>query len=148
MIKTTDRSRQVLYRIMDANANRAMEGLRVCEEVARFVLEHQSLTRRLRTIRHALALSMRKLSGAALLALHRDALQDVGRLFGSRRYTPGRWRELLLANGSRVKEALRVLEEFSRLLDGASAPRFQQIRFRFYAWERAALAELARLRYH
>jgi len=148
MKRLNDRTVQVLHRVLDANTNRAMEGLRVCEEVARFLLEHRQLTRRLRAIRHELAMGIHRASGSKPLMRHRDVPHDVGRLFGSRRYAPGRWQELFLANSSRVKEALRVLEEFSRLLDGVSSDRFQRIRFRFYAWEQAALAALARLRYH
>ncbi len=143
-----ERSVRVLGRILDANTNRAIEGLRVCEEVARFILEHRPLTRRLRTIRHELARAVHRLDLVVPLTPQRDVPHDIGRVFRGRRYTPGRWQEVFLANASRVKEALRVLEEFGRLLDVSSALYVQRIRFRFYAWEQAALAELARLRYH
>ena len=40
-------------RIIDANLNRSREGLRVCEEVARFHLSSPQLTRELKSVRHA-----------------------------------------------------------------------------------------------
>ena len=49
-------------RIIDANLNRAREGLRAVEEYARFVVEDAAATERLKTLRHDLA---RAASGAA-----------------------------------------------------------------------------------
>ena len=43
-----------LLRILDANSNRSREGLRVCEEVARFVLNSHPLTKDLKRLRHAI----------------------------------------------------------------------------------------------
>ncbi len=45
-------NKALLYRIIDANINRAVEGLRVVEEVCRFILRSRSLTNRLKIIRH------------------------------------------------------------------------------------------------
>jgi len=45
---------QEIYRVLDANFNRAREGLRVTEEVARFILEDPQLTARLKDLRHRL----------------------------------------------------------------------------------------------
>lgn len=148
MIGAGTHSAQALTRILDANHNRAMEGLRVCEEIARFLLEHHLLTRRLRAIRHELGRTLGETDGAVPLVAARNVRRDMGRAFRSGRYRRGHWQTILLANASRVKEALRVLEEFGRLRDDALAHRVQRIRFRFYDWEQAALAALVRLRYH
>jgi len=43
-------------RIIDANANRAREALRVMEDAARFILNHQPLCAALKSLRHDLAL--------------------------------------------------------------------------------------------
>ena len=43
-----------LYRVMDANLNRAKEGLRVCEDICRFVYDQRQWTSGLKTIRHQL----------------------------------------------------------------------------------------------
>ena len=41
-----------LLRIIDANLNRAREGLRVCEDISRFALGDKTATRALKSIRH------------------------------------------------------------------------------------------------
>ncbi|MGB2975863.1 MAG: hypothetical protein WBD18_07480, partial [Phycisphaerae bacterium] len=46
--------RQSVYRILDANANRAREALRVAEEAARFALERADLAEALKRLRHDL----------------------------------------------------------------------------------------------
>ncbi|MBC22660.1 MAG: thiamine phosphate synthase, partial [Phycisphaerae bacterium] len=46
------RSMQPLMRVIDANANRAREGLRVLEDAARFCLEDVQLTTQAKTLRH------------------------------------------------------------------------------------------------
>ena len=45
------RSNGVL-RIIDANLNRALEGLRIIEEIVRFILQDKRLTGYLKAIRH------------------------------------------------------------------------------------------------
>ena len=41
-----------MKRIIDANLNRVSEGLRVVEEIARFILSDEKLTGELKLIRH------------------------------------------------------------------------------------------------
>ena len=43
-----------ICRILDANLNRAQEGLRVCEEYVRFALEDPVLSQELKNLRHRL----------------------------------------------------------------------------------------------
>ena len=63
-------------RIVDANLNRSAEGLRVLEDVARFVLNDAALSQQLRTIRHNLADAGRSLG--IILLEERDSEHDVG----------------------------------------------------------------------
>ena len=51
MKKSPDKS---LYRILDANFNRAKEGLRVCEDLCRYVWNQKTLTRAFKDLRHEL----------------------------------------------------------------------------------------------
>src|SRR5262245_1949771 len=69
-----------LARIIDANANRAREALRVMEDAARFGLDDASLVEGLKAIRHALMAALHDLpiDRAALLAA-RDTEHDIGR---------------------------------------------------------------------
>jgi thiamine-phosphate pyrophosphorylase len=69
-----------IYRIIDANLNRSREGLRVCEEIARFVLKSPSLTRELKTIRHRISDVARvRPVGQSVLSESRDSDRDVGK---------------------------------------------------------------------
>src|SRR5580693_7214640 len=64
-------------RLLDANANRSREALRVLEDYARFILDDQSLSSELKHLRHDLAALLRPLLPNAIL--HRDTPGDVGR---------------------------------------------------------------------
>ncbi|MBI3615931.1 MAG: hypothetical protein HY211_05370 [Candidatus Omnitrophica bacterium] len=140
---------RIYLRVLDANLNRAREGLRVCEEVARLVLEERRLTRRCQQIRYDLGRLSQQMSrahplnGSALLKA-RDARKDVGR--PAIRGTPAAHRgirDLVTANSQRVQEALRVLEEFTRLRSSPIiAKAFSALRFRVYSVEQDLLSRL------
>jgi thiamine-phosphate pyrophosphorylase len=138
-------TRSALLRVVDANLNRAHEGLRVCEDLVRFILERPRHVRSLRGIRHALtpqALGLARFSTALLQA--RDSVRDPGR-----RFIPSRVdsvEALLLINFQRAKESVRVLEESARLLAPRHAGGLQQLRFRLYDVERDLLLDVAALR--
>ncbi|OPZ89103.1 MAG: Thiamine-phosphate synthase [candidate division TA06 bacterium ADurb.Bin417] len=122
------------YRVLDVDFNRAREGLRVLEDCARFYLEEAELTGALRDLRHRLSrLTLETFPRAALLA-GRESERDLGRNFKS----PDRrdWTELVQANSLRVSEALRSLEEVSKVLGPDSTPAYQELRFRFYQLEK------------
>ncbi len=142
------RHRDVL-RILDANFNRSREGLRVCEEITRFILQDKNLTRALKKNRHAVSACLKKLplSPAELLA-SRDVRGDIGK--GSSRLEAGRrdFLDLFLANAERAKESLRVLEETSKLIDGKTSVNLKKIRFHVYAIEKRTLPKLEALRHH
>jgi thiamine-phosphate pyrophosphorylase len=139
--------RAAALRIVDANANRALEGLRVCEDIARFHLGSPGLCARLRALRHGAASALSRLPfrpGELLKA--RDSARDPGRSAPSAG-VPSLER-LLLINFQRVKEALRALEETARLLAPRHARAFQRLRFRTYEVERDAVLRVAALRHH
>lgn len=125
------------FRVLDANLNRAREGLRVCEEVARLVLGDTPLTRRCQRLRYEVDGAGRLLPRSKLLQA-RDSRRDVGRpgRRGSAR-PHGHCRDLAAANLRRVQEALRVLEEFSRLVRPAASRSFGSLRFKAYSLEQS-----------
>ena len=128
------RKRSVL-RMIDANANRALEGLRVCEEVVRFHLEVPESFKELRALRHALAQEIRRLPVTpAELVEARESGRDIGRSASSA--SVGSLERILLMNFQRAKEALRTLEECTRLLAPRQTANFQRLRFRIYHVER------------
>ena len=122
-----------LLRLVDANNNRACEGLRVLEDVARFKLNDAALQKKLKQFRHTLRLDIPK---AALW--QRESVLDVGaKSAGQKKLSAA---DLVSSNAKRVQEALRVLED---ALPRESA-RFQKIRFHIYSIEQMLLGKLAR----
>ena len=119
-------------RIIDANANRAVEGLRVIEEILRLIMEDEKNTRKIKQIRSKIRQSIKQLG-----LLEREAGKDVG----SRSYTRSESSRIDLlavfsANVKRVQEALRVLEEFSKLIDEKQGKVFKALRFESYCLEK------------
>ena len=137
-----------IYRIIDANLNRSREGLRVCEEIVRFGLSSPALTKELKDVRHAVSLVAKKhYKKAGALTAARDSISDVGRI--SKKPSEMRRQgldDIFTANAQRVKESLRVLEEFYKLEDKKTSTLFSRLRFRVYEIERKASGRIGTLR--
>lgn len=120
-------------RIIDANANRAREALRVMEDGARFLLNDQPLTRDLKRLRHDLRSALDGLD----LAGSRDTPGDVGTSVSTtseHRRTDAR--EVVIAAGKRLSEALRSVEEYSKTIGPETASNVEALRYRAYDLER------------
>ncbi len=134
-----------MLRIIDANLDRAGEGLRVLEDVARFLLDAPVLSRRLKVLRHTILKGFRSMEDQLLRA--RNVESDTGAFSPSPEGT--KYEDvvaLVKANGRRVQESLRVLEELARL-GGPSLPSPQQLekaRFETYELEQAIILALWR----
>ena len=128
----------MVMRLLDANLNRAREGLRVLEDIGRFVLNDRALTAELRQLRLQLVVGT---PGEVGLLSARDVEGDVGA------GRPGGGREglasLVLANARRAQEALRVLEEGASL-EGWDPSPFQKARLALYDLEKRLLGRLLR----
>jgi thiamine-phosphate pyrophosphorylase len=132
-----------LARILDASANRAREGLRVVEDYVRFALEDPGLTRRLKDVRHRLAEAERGLD-PRLLIDSRGTNEDVGThiMTASEQFRENP-RAVLAANFKRIAEALRSLEEYSKLVDIWLAGRFEVLRYDIYTIEKLTMTAVA-----
>lgn len=126
-----------LYRILDANINRASEGLRVCEEICRFALDARPATAGFKAIRHALAKEVAGLYSRKKLLANRDSRGDIARTLTTvSELRRGSLEDVYRANIQRVKESLRVLEEFGKLVDPRAALSFKRLRYRVYEAEK------------
>jgi thiamine-phosphate pyrophosphorylase len=135
-----------VLRLIDANVDRLGEGLRVLEDVARFLLDDAVLSRRLKTLRHKLNRDIRPLEQQLLAS--RRVKEDVGAFV---RPPGGAKHEdlpaLVKANASRAQESLRVLEELARLpntLLRAKSAEFERCRFEVYDLEQELVSRLLR----
>jgi thiamine-phosphate pyrophosphorylase len=125
-----------VYRILDANANRARETLRVAEEAARFALERPDLAEALKRLRHDLRSVLARLDARQLLAA-RDTAGDIGTAFSTeaerRRESTA---DVARAAFKRLTEALRAIEEYGKVVDPAMAAAVEQLRYRAYDLEK------------
>ncbi len=132
-------------RIIDANLNRASEGVRVCEEIARFVLTNKSMSLKLKKLRHSINASLNLLPVSYKKLLQsRDSVSDVGNDMAVCKHKKTELTDLLISNLKRSQEALRVLEEFSKLVSRKASVEYQKLRFKSYVIEKEFLVKLLR----
>jgi thiamine-phosphate pyrophosphorylase len=125
---------KALYRILDANFNRAKEGLRVCEDLCRYIWDQRTLTRSFKDLRHDLTGIMAGLDiQKALEARHIQG--DVGRATSISESKRNNINAVFCANIQRVKESLRVLEEVTKLLDAGISSKLKVLRYKVYGLE-------------
>ncbi len=129
---------KVLFRVVDANFNRAKEGLRVCEDTARFVQDSRVLAKGYKDVRHKLTGAISGFGLQELLSA-RDIQGDVGRTTTAPESVRSSVNDIFHANSQRVKESLRVLEEFAKLVDITTAENLKLLRYKVYALEKSAL---------
>jgi len=127
---------RAVYRIIDANVNRAGEGLRLVEEFCRFALNCPELACRARRLRHDLSAAVCGLGAGRLMAA-RDTVGDVGIEPGpasmDRRTTLG---DCLGAAFKRVTEALRTISEMVKTVDQKTAGEIDSLRYSTYTLEK------------
>ena len=120
-----------LPRILDANLDRAREGLRIIEEWCRFGLENNRLAEECKQMRQEVA---RWHSHEIRLA--RDTLNDTGTsLSHPQEETRRNIEHVLQSNLCRIQEALRVIEEYGKLYQVEMGITFKNIRYKVYTLE-------------
>ncbi|MBD2147997.1 thiamine phosphate synthase [Sphaerospermopsis sp. FACHB-1194] len=127
----TQQIQQVVYRILDANLDRAREGLRIIEEWCRFGLNDAQLAEDCKHLRQEVS----KWHTAQIRAA-RDTPGDIGTdLTHPQEEQRSSITSLLQANFCRIQEALRVLEEYGKLHDAEMGKTFKQMRYQVYTLE-------------
>jgi thiamine-phosphate pyrophosphorylase len=118
-------------RLLDANLDRAREGLRVLEDWARFGVDRADLVARTKDMRQRLGRLHRD---DYKLARHTatDPAAGMGHPAQQERLSPS---QIVGANAGRVHEALRVLEEFGRSIDPELASEAAALRYGIYDLE-------------
>ena len=128
-----------VLRMLDANFNRASEGLRVIEEFVRFGGNDRFLSERLKALRHALSVTMQAIDFRHLLAA-RDTERDTGTSISlATESQRENIYEVLRANFQRVQQALRSLEEYGKTVNIRMAAEIEQLRYQTYTLEKAIL---------
>jgi|694.fasta_scaffold00778_38 thiamine-phosphate pyrophosphorylase len=124
--------RYAVLRILDANYNRAVEGLRTLEEEARFRQNWSVWQGQFKKLRHQLAEALGHLSAEELLKA-RWAVGDVGpdNTLKSEQQRQS-LSDIRQAAASRIQQSLRCLEEFSKPISPTAAEAFGKIRYQAY----------------
>ncbi len=132
-------------RVIDAALNRAAEGLRVVEDHARMILNDAYLSEQFKSLRHRLFAAAQTFHTAERVA-SRDTSHDVGTAIEvateQRRDSAA---GLVQANLSRVQQALRTIEEYSKLVYPAAAKVIEPLRYESYTLEKAILTTILSL---
>ncbi|OHB61115.1 MAG: thiamine-phosphate diphosphorylase [Planctomycetes bacterium RBG_13_46_10] len=127
---------RAVYRIIDANFNRAREAARVVEEFCRFALNSAALSERAKRLRHELSACLGKLDTGRLLS-SRDTLGDIGAgRHVDKQLERSDLKDCLTAGCKRLTEALRTLTEMTQTLDRSAAQILEKLRFEAYTLEK------------
>ncbi|SFV57034.1 Hypothetical alternative hydroxymethylpyrimidine phosphate kinase ThiD [hydrothermal vent metagenome] len=121
-----------IERLIDANLNRLKEGIRVIEDINRYIRDDATLAYQLKQLRHKLqkAYSKDRL-------LHRDIEGDILKESTDSELKRSTIDDLMIANFSRTQESSRVLEESFKLIDPSLSELFKSIRYELYGLEKS-----------
>lgn len=130
------------FRLVDANLNRVKEGLRVCEDIVRFIYDDGNLTASFKRLRHDVSKAFLKFPVPYReIVAHRNSRHDVGKAGRISLKRKPDWNDLLIGNMKRAEEGLRVLEEAAKLIFPPSSRNFKKQRFRLYDLEKKVLGK-------
>jgi len=127
-----------ILKILDANLNRSREGLRVCEDILRFLFQDDKLTKRIKTLRHNLTdVFISSSFNKKEIIQHRNIHTDKTKYFNpEQEFSKKNIEEIFESNIQRVQESLRVLEEITKLEDINLSKEFKTLRFKAYDVEK------------
>ena len=134
MAAKTDPLSPDLFRVIDANLNRLKEGIRVIEDIARYLQNDKATATKLKTLRH-----QSRIDDLQNLLASRDSVNDVLRPTVESEMNRASVESILVANYKRAQESSRVLEEMYKIIDPALSENFKQIRYELYTLEKTHL---------
>lgn len=117
-------------RLIDANLNRLREGIRVVEDIFRYVYNDKQTAIKLKELRH-----LSRLENYIELLETRDVKNDVLRSSIKSEQNRTDLYSILIANFKRAQESSRVLEEFCKLISIKDSENFKYIRYELYNLE-------------
>ncbi len=127
-----------ILRLIDANINRITEGLRVVEEVLRFVYKEDKIYKTLRNIRHKVVELFIEFYPQSVL--QRASSIDPGRTAEEKSYK--NIRQLVVSNFHRVTESFRVLEEIAKLVNTKKISEVKKLRYKVYDIEKYVVEKI------
>lgn len=117
-------------RIIDANLNRLREGIRVVEDIFRYVYNDKELSTKLKDLRH-----LARVENFYEILESRDVQNDVLRESIKSEQNREDLNSILIANFKRAQESSRVLEELTKISSIKDSENFKYIRYELYILE-------------
>lgn len=119
-------------RLLDANLNRLREGIRVIEDIHRYIFNDKETSSKLKELRH-----QSRIENYSQLLSSRDIKNDVLKKSNESELQREDLSSILIANFKRAQESSRVLEEFGKLIDAQTSSTFKSIRYELYHLEKS-----------
>lgn len=121
-------------RLLDANLNRLREGIRVVEDIFRYMYNNKDIALRLKELRHK-----SRCGDFIELLESRNIRGDVLKKSTSSEQKREDLNSIMIANFKRAQESSRVLEEFTKLYSIEDSENFKYIRYELYDLEKALI---------
>jgi len=128
------------YRVIDANLNRLKEGIRVVEDIFRYIFNDSEIGYRLKEIRH-----LSKVDNYNQIIKTRDSINDCLKPSTKSEFKRESIQQIIIANFKRAQESARVLEEIYKMIEPNEAEKFKTIRYKIYNLEKETLLKLEKL---
>ena len=126
-----------IFRVIDANINRYKEGIRVVEDIYRYVYNNKQISSSLKNLRHIkLPIDIKELLST------RDSINDVLKSSTKSEQNRETIEDIIIANLKRAQESARVLEEIFKLIDIKTSEVFKKNRYELYNMEKDILLHL------
>lgn len=132
-----------LYRILDANFNRAREALRVAEDCGRFALNDPAITAMAKHMRSDLKGVLDSMPSSEML-ISRDTAGDIGtELTSPTEPQRKNLADVAAAACKRLSEALRTIEEYSKVVVPEQTTLLERMRYNAYTLEQRLIGRLS-----
>jgi len=123
-----------LYRVIDANLNRLKEGIRVIEDIFRYIFNNKEIGYKLKEIRHLI-----RVKNYTEIIKSRDSMNDCLKENTKSELKRDDFNNLIIANFKRAQESARVLEEVYKLIEPNQSIIFKDVRYKLYDIEKSAI---------
>ncbi len=131
-----------IYRILDANLNRAREAIRVAEDCGRFALNDPAITAFAKNLRSDLREVMSSMPTDELIAA-RDTAGDIGtEITSPTELVRNDLTDVAIAACKRLTDALRTIEEYAKVVCPAQTLKIERMRYNAYTLEQRLIERL------
>jgi thiamine-phosphate pyrophosphorylase len=133
---------QEIYRILDANFNRAREALRVAEDCGRFALNDPAITAMAKNLRSELQDVLSRLPADQFI-VSRDTPGDIGtQITSPTEPLRDNLSAVAVAGCKRLTESLRTIEEYAKVVSPALVLQVERMRYDGYTLEQRLVGRL------